>query len=293
MALSNPRIIYGVHSFTPYSRTTKLPYGTVLALGASSFSLEGELVSLTAGANKYPWAVEESTITAELSLTLKEYPDFLFELFLGKAPTANAAETSGSVTTLTDVYGGSVVAATGLASAGLKSGQSATVKFGYYVVKAASTTTVDVYAMSNVDAARGTDFDFQNDALKITASPLSITTGAAVEIPGTGIELTGGAGTIGMTTGDTAVFQTRPVNSKSMDVTVGSTIDVFPEFGAICVAKQRGNGEMLELDIFRCKAVGLPIGLSENEFSEAEVKAQAYYDSSQSGVFKWRHVSPT
>lgn len=292
MALSNARIFYGVHSFTPYSRTTNLPYGTVLALGSSSFSLEGELVTLNAGSNKYPIAVEEATINAELSLTLKEYPDFLFELFLGKAPTANAAETSGSVTALTDVNGTSCVGTTGIASADLKSGASASLKFATYVVKVVSATTVDVYAMSNVDAARGTDWDFQNDSLKITASPLTIVASTAVEIPGTGIELEGGSGTIGMTVGDTAVFSTKPVNTKSMDVVIGSTTDVFPEFGAICVAKQRGNGEMVELDIFRCKAVGLPIGLTENEFSEAEVTAQAYYDASKNGVFKIRHVNP-
>jgi hypothetical protein len=262
----------------------------VLAVGNSSFSLAGELVQLRAGSAKYPLAVEDGTISAELTVLTREYPDFLFELFLGKAPTANTAETSGSVTTITDVYGGSVVDSTGIASVSALSGSEADMKFGTYVVKAVSSTTVDVYCMSNVDFNRGTDKDFVNDALKITSSALTITTGGNVTVPGFGIKLTGGAGTIGMTSGDTATFTVRPINTSSTDVTIGGLTDTYPEFGAILIAQQRGNGDMLELDVFKCKAIGLPIGLEEKKFSEAEVKATAFYDSAKSGVFKMRHV---
>lgn len=291
MALSDPRIFYGVHSFTPYSRSTGLPYGTLRVLGNSSFGLEGELVELRGGSSKFPFAVEESNITAELTIATKEYPDFLFEIFLGKAPTSNAAEASASVTTLTNKSGDSVAdGSTGITSVAVKSGSEADVKFGNFVVVAASTTTVDVYAMSNVDFNRGTDKSFENDALKITASALTITTDTAVEIPGFGVELTGGSGTIGMTANDTATFTSRPINVGSTNVTVGGSADTFPEFGAILLASQRGDGEMLELDVFRCKAAGLPIGLTEKEFSEAEVTATAFYDSAQNGIFKMRHV---
>lgn len=290
---SDPRIIFGVHSFTPYNYDTGLPYGTIQVLGGSSFALNGELATLNAGSAKYPWAVEETTISAELSIRPKEYPDFLFELFLGKAPTSNAAEASGNASSLSNKNGSSVQeATTGIASVSVKSGSETDLKFSKYVVKAASATSVDVYAMSNVDFARGTDKEFEDDALKITASPLTITTSSAVEIPGFGLELTGGSGTIGMTEGDTATFEVRPINDKSMEVKIGGTADVFPNFGAIVVAQKRGNEELTELDIFKLKAVGLPFNLEENTFSEAEITAQAFYDSSQGGVFKMRHVSP-
>lgn len=293
MSLSNPRIFFGIHSFTPYSRTTGLPYGTVLVLGSSTFSLEGELVELRGGSAKYPFAIEEANITADLTIAPKEYPNFLYELFLGKAVTDNSAETGGSVTSIVDVNGTTVVGATGILSATIKSGQTATLKFARYVVKAASATTVDVYALSNVDFARGTDLDFVDDTLKITSSPLTITTSAAVEIPGTGIELTGGGGTIGMTTGDTATFETRPINTDSIDVVIGASTNTFPEFGALVVAQQRGSGEMVELNIFRCKAAGLPMSFSEKEFSEAEITAKAFYDSAKGGVFSIRTVVPS
>lgn len=297
MALSNPRAIFGVHSFTPYNVTTGEFYGTVKVLQSSTLALSGELISLTGGSSKYPWAVEDGLITSELNLAFSQYDDFLFELMMGKAPTSNAAEATGSVTTLTDKSGTVVNATTGIASVGVKSGSSADLKFSKYIVKVVSGTTVDVYAASDADFARGTDKSFENDLLKITASPLTISSGAAVEIPGYGLELTGGSGAIDLESagaiGDTATFEVRPPNSKSMDVTIGATTDVFPEWGAIVMAQKRGNSEMFEIDLFRCKAIGLPIGFTANEFSSAEVTAQAFYDSTRNGVMSLRHVIPT
>lgn len=292
MPLSDPRSFFGVHSVAPYNRTTRSFYGVLKVLGSSSLSLSGELVSLNGGSSKYPWHVEDGLITAELSLTFREYPDFVFELFLGRAPTANAAETGGSVTTIANASGTSVVnATTGIASVGVESGQEADLKFASYVIVAQNATTVHVYASSDIDFARGDDVSYQADDLQITASALTIpNTGGTVSIPNTGLEFTGGSGTVAMTAGDTAYFSSRPINTASVDVTVGAASDTFPEFGAYVLAKQRGNGQMVEFDLFRVKAVGLPIGLDENAWSEASVTAQAFNDSARSGVFSMRFV---
>ena len=248
MALSNARIIYGVHSFTPYDRDTGLPKGTVQTMGNSTFSLEGELVQLNGGSAKFPFAVEESTISAELTVAPKSYPDFLFELFLGKAPTQNSAEATGSSSALTNKQGTSVQeASTGIATVSVKAGSEADLKFTKYVVVAASATTVDVYAYSNIDFVRGTDKVFENDALKITASPLTIVASTAVEVPGYGVELTGGGGAIGMTVDDTASFEVRPPNSESMEVVIGGTADTFPEFGAIVMSQKEVTKKCLSL----------------------------------------------
>ena len=71
MALSNPRIVFGVHSVSPYSRTTGEFYGILKVLGGSSLSLSGELLKLNGGSRKYPWAVEDGLITAEMTLKVK------------------------------------------------------------------------------------------------------------------------------------------------------------------------------------------------------------------------------
>jgi len=153
-----------------------------------------------------------------------------------------------------------------------------------------------VFALSNVDFARGTDKQFEDNLLKITAAPLAITDGVAIEIPGFGIEIVGGS-TVDMAgnnveNGDTITFEALPGNSKSISARFGGSSDNFPEFGAIVVGQQRGNGEMVELDIFRLKAVGMPLGFQEKTFSEGEITAQAFYDAEKNGVFDLRHIVP-
>lgn len=294
MALTAPRVIFGVHSFTPYSRSTGLFMGIIKCLSGSSLSLAGELVKLNGGSSKYPWAVEEGKISAEMSLKVKEYPDFLFELFLGTAPTATTAETTGNVSTLTNKYGSTCMSATtGIASVLALSGSETDMKFGKYVVKVVSATTVDVYFSSDADISRGTNGTMQSDTLKITATALTITAATPTTVPNFGIKLTGGSGTIGMTTGNTATFEVRPINDKGTSVTIGSTASDFPEFGAIIMGQKRSNGEMTEIDCFRCKGVGLPLAFNEGAYSEAEIKVEAFYDSTLDGVFKMRNVSPS
>lgn len=256
-------------------------------------ALSGELIKLNGGSLKYPWAVEDGLISAELSLKLKEFPDFLFELFLGKPPTAAGVDSAGTVSTLTDKYGTSVEGTIGIASvAVIPSTGAANLKFGKYVVKAASATTVNVYCSSDIDFATGTDESYDDDSL-LVAGPLTITQSANTDVASLGLRFAGGSGTIAMVTGDTATFEVKPPSTKSMDVVIGGASDVFPEFGALIYAKKRGNNEMFEIDAFRCKGVGLPLGLEENAFSEAEVKVEAFYDSAQNGIMKIRHISPS
>lgn len=292
--LSSPRIIFGIHSVTPYSRLDGTFYGTLRVLGGSSLSSSGAMVEVTGGSSKYAWAVEEGIITAEMTLKAKEYPDFLMQLFLGKAPTENNADTSGTIGTLTNVKGALMVATTGLASVTvIPTTGAANLKFGKYVVKAASATTVDVYCSTNIDFARGTAEDFIDDTLKVATAIAVADTGGTTDIAALGLRLTGGSGTVALTTGDTATFTVRPPSSKSMDLIVGANTDTFPEFGAIVLSKKRGNGEMFEIDVHRCKGVGLPFSFNENAFSENEVKIKCFYDSVLNKVFTIRATSPS
>lgn len=294
MALSDPRGIYGVHSVTPYNRTTGSFYGTLKVLDGSSLVIEGSTVDLMGGSSKYPWAVEQGEYKAEMSIKVSQFENFLFELFLGKAPTENAAEASGHCSTLTSVVTGVLNATTGIASVSLKSGQAASVKFAKYVIKYVSATTVDVYAASDIDAARGTDWAYRNDLLKITASPLTVTASTATEIPGTGVEFTGGSGVIALVAGGVATFETRPINTGSNTVRIGGAANqVNPEFGCIVLAQKRANDEMVEVDCFRCLGSGMPIGFEKNAWANAELKVKVFYDSAKDGVFDFRHVKAT
>ncbi len=293
MALSQPRQLFGVHSVSPYSRTDNQFYGYLRVLDDSSLSIQGELIENYGGSSKYSWAAEDGMIKSELSIKTKEFPDFLFTLFLGKAPTATAVVSTGTLTTLMNVKGSSLkVATTGIASVGITATTGAAdLKFGTYIVVAASATTVNVYGSSDIDyGAKTNALTYQTDLLKITASALSITTGATVVIPNTGMEFVGGSGSIGMTTGDTARWHCNPPQTKAISVTVGAQTDVLPEFGAILTGQRRSTGEVVEVDVFRCKGNGLPIGLSTFKWAEVDLKAKVLYDSVQDGVFTLNHV---
>jgi hypothetical protein len=278
---------------TAYDITTRKYLGTAKVLGSAELTSESELVPLMGGSSKYAWKVERGVITAELSLTFREYPPFLFQTLLGKSITENAAETGGSVTTITNAKGTSIVASTGLASVSIKSGSETDVKFSYFVVEAASSTTVNVYAATDVDFGNGTNKTFENDLLKITSTALTITSSTAVDIPGFGLQLTGGAGTIGMTTGDTATFSSRPINSKSTDVIIGSSSEVFTDFGLILSSQKQGDGEITLIDCFRVAGAGLPINFGENAFSEASVTMSLYRDVARDGVYQIKTVKAT
>lgn len=293
MSLSQPRNIFGVHSVSPYSRTDGLFYGIIKVLKGSSLSLSGESVELMGGSQKYAWAVEDGAIKAEMSLKFGQFEDFMFQLFLGTAPTPIAADPTGDVSAAVNKKGTSVVAATGIVGVTAKAGSEASLKFGKYVLKATDATHVDVYLSSDVDIARGTAGAMQNDALKITAAPLAVATGATVDVPNFGLTITGGAGATAFVTGDTATFEVLPEHSGASTVVVGSAANqTFPEFGAIVMAQKRGNGELFEFDCYRCKASGMPIGFEQNAWSESDVKVKCFYDSALDGVFKVRAVKP-
>lgn len=292
MALGKPRTIYGIHLATFYEIATGLPYGTIRVLGGSTISLAGELISLTGGSSPYPWDAQDGAITPEISLKLKEIPNFLFKLFLGKTPT-EALDSAANVSALVNIFGTSIFdAAAGIASVGVKSGSEDDVKFSKYIVRGVSPTTVDVYAYSNIDFFRGTDKQYENDLLKITAAPLTVPDGAPVEVPGFGVELTGGT-SVAMTADDTASFEANPASLEQMDVLIGEQGVCIPEFGVVVNPQKQANGSMWEIDCFRVKALGMPLGMEEKAFNEMEITGTLLYDSTENGVYKSRYLKPT
>lgn len=291
MALSNPRILYGIHSVTPYAPATGLPYGMLRVLAGSTFEMSGDQKTLFGGSFKFPWAVENGEVNATLSIKTKEYPDFLFTLFLGKAPTTVASDTTGDVSGFANVYGATAFhASTGIATATVKTGSETDIKFGKYLVKVVSSTTVDVYCLSDIDFTRGTDISFQNDSLKVTASALTIATTTAVTIPNCGIELTGGSGIIAMTVGNTAEFFVLPIHTGGLEVTIGGSSDEFPEFGALLMSSKRATGELFEIDVFKLVGAGMSLGADEKTFSESSINAIAFYDSAKNAICKIRTI---
>jgi len=287
-----PRAFFGVHSFTPYSRTDLSFYGTVKVVKSSSLSLSGSLIEQMGGSNKYPWNIEEGAMKAELALKFGEYPDFLFTLFLGKAPTALSAETTGNVSTLTNFYGTSVMNGTnGISGVSATSSDEADLKFGKYVLVALSSNTAALFLSSDVDIGRGNNAAYSSNALKIET--VDVSSGNHVSAL-TGLTFTK-AGTPAFTTGDSAYFYVRPkASAGGMTVDVGGLSDqTFPEFGCLVYGQKRGNQELVELECYRCKGSGMPLNFEENAWAEVDVKVSVLYDADLDKVFSVRAIKPS
>jgi len=286
--------LFGVHSISPYSRSTKLPYGILKVVGSASLSLQSDLEQLFGGSSKFAWAAESKTVNAECSAKVKAYPGFLFSLFLGATVTDAGVDASGSVSTLTNANGTSLKSATtGISAIAVKAAQKANLKFGKYVLKVLTSTTVGLYLLSDIDIARGTDGVYTDDTLAVTLTIAAITTAGTIAMDDYGLELTGGSGTIAMTVGDTATFEVKPPSSASTSIVVGASSDTMPAFGALLLSQKRATGEMFEIDAHNVVGSGLPILMEEQAFSQPELKMTCLYDSSLDRVFSIRHIIPS
>ncbi len=292
MAQSSARHIFGIHSAVFYNPITLQPYGMVKVLGNGTFEMKGEQIDLRGGSAKFPFSTQQGNIDANINLTLKEYPDFIMQLFLGKAPTAASADATGTVLDIVNWYGTSIKSASaGIAAVIATSGDEADLKFGKYMVKATDTTKVKIYGLSgDVDFSRGTDVSFEDDALLI-GTEITVAAGANL-VAALGITITGGT-TPAFTVGDTGFFEVLPIHSGASSVTIGGLNDVFPTFGVILTTQQLGNGEMFEIDCPNCSAAGLNLGGAEKAFTETPLTAKVSYSSLISGVAKIRSVKPT
>lgn len=284
--------LYGLHQVTAIDLTTRKPLGDIKVLGTVSVASQGESKELTGGSNPYPFAVETGLISSDITIGSKEIPDWFFPAFMGQTVTANAAEAGGAISeALANASGTSALdAVTGMASVTVKSGSEVDVKTSNYVIEAVTATTVNVYAISDVDFGQGAAASYVDNALKINTTPLAVTSGAATEIPGFGIEINGGSGTIGMTPSDTAIFTARSINSGSTEVIVGSNTDVFKEIGLL-ITSQLSSGQIKSLEVFRCKGIGIPFNFTSGEFAETEITLKAFRDEARNGVYKWLNVS--
>lgn len=289
MALSNPRIIYGIHSLSPYSRTTKVPCGILKVMNSANLSLSAEQELLYAGSNRAPWASESKTLSTELSCKVSAYPDFLFSLFLGASVTSNVAEASGAISVAAANFSGTSIinGSNGISAVSvIPSTGAANLKFGKYVLKATSSTVVKLYLMSDVDGAHGTAAPYTDDTLEVA----SITVAAGTnDVAALGLRFTG-VGTPAFTVGHSATFEVRSPNTASTDIVVGASASTMPAFGCILMAQKRATGEVFEIDAPYCVGSGLPITLEEMKFSEPELKMIMLYDSTTDKVFSIRHA---
>ncbi|MBL4761285.1 MAG: hypothetical protein JKY93_01130 [Gammaproteobacteria bacterium] len=287
--------LFGIHEATAYDPATKLPLGNAKILGQANMNFSGETVQNTGGSSSTPWSVEDGLVNTEVSITFKEYPNWLWEALNGATPIENAAEVLGAISSaLQNVKGTSALnAVTGIASVGVKVGSEIDLKTGIYTLVFVTATTADIYSMTDVDFGQGTKKSYINDKLKINNTPILITSGGASVVPDFGIELIGGSGVIAANVGDTATFEVRAINTGSDEVVVGSSISKFKEIGLVLTAQRRSDGQVFIIDVFRAKGNTLSVPMTAKEFAETETPLVAFYDEARDGIYKMTRVRTT
>lgn len=281
------RYVFGINSFTPYNREDGTPYGILKVLGGGNLEMTGETEDLFGGASKFAYASEQTQVSANATMNVKSYPDFLMELFLGGTTTAISAAANGDVSTITNQKGTSVAKSdTGIASVAIKSGDEADAKFGRYLVKAKTSTTATIYLLTDVDFNRGTKGAYLDDTL-IVADDVTIPgTDGTVDVDDYGLEITGGSGSIAMTVGDSAYFDVRPAHSGGSEILVGSETAEFPAFGAFIVAQKRSNKEIFQVQAFNCVGSGMPLPMQEKTWMISDLTMKLLRDESSDAVMK-------
>lgn len=273
------RINYGIHSICPFSILDGTPYGIMKVIGGGTLTLSSEFEELFGGSSKMAWAVEAKTISTEWNATVKMFNDFQFELFLGANVVKTAASATGTVGDLTNVKG-ALVGAGKLLSVAAVAGEEANLKDGVYVVKAVTATTVDVYALSDIEFKKmgSVETKYIDDSLKINATPIVLVESTSVAIPTLGVELECDAG-LALEVGDTARFNVRSAHKGFSEISIGSSTTIFPEHRQLCLGQKRSNGDTFEIEMHRVVGSGMPIPLTEQEFSIPEMSMRLVHDS--------------
>lgn len=289
MSFGYNRINYGIHSICPIRISDAKPYGILKVLGGGTMTLSSDFEEMFGGSNKFAWAVEAKTISAEWTATVKTMPDFMFELFLGASVTATAASATGTVGDAKNVLNASVLdATTGIDSVQVKTGSEADLKDGIYVVEAVSATTVDIYALTDIEFKKlgaANTLSYLDEELKVNAAPLAIVTaGAVTEIVGLGVELVGGSGVIAMAVGDTMRFSVRSAHSGLSTIDIGGSSTIFPEHKQICLSQKRANGDTFEMELYKVVGSGMPIPFEEGAFAIPELSMKLVQDPCEDKV---------
>jgi hypothetical protein len=276
--LTYPTGLYGLWSFCFKDRVTMLPQAFFKAIGEYSFTNEADMEDFVAGGDKFVRASEPKYFKADGAIMIKEFLPKTYQYLGGATSALGIAEPTGAVTALAPAQGTSIIAATGLIVAALTSGATADLKFGNYTIVATSASAVDVYCDSDIDFGgvwtNGTVETFQNDNLKITATPLSISEGTTVPLPGFGIGLTAGASVTAFTIGDTATFSVRPANVANSIATIGDRNTFLKTYHVTAYAAPKGiTGEItcFDMPIVQPSGVG-SIGLKELSWVTASPK---------------------
>lgn len=236
--------------------------------------LKPELVKNEGGSSPVPFSVAPGRTSGEITATFKGITKELVRFFTPWSSSSETEDTdgesAGSITTATNLSGTSVIdASTGIATIALDGSNVSSLAPGKYKVVATSATTVDIY----VDYDGTGKVTYQDNALKVNSSAITIAASTGTDT--LGLTLTGGSGTIGMTTGDIAVFEVLPVSDYLLTQKHGIIGGYHREFLLRAYSEVNTRGGINVFEAYRCVAFGnMGNSMMNKDFSSWEVTIQ-------------------
>lgn len=256
MTLANRNVSFGIHQATIKDLITFEMF-PILILGSVEPDISQEAVDLRGGSSAFPWASAPGEAAAEIALTIKEYSAGVLKYFSPYkyvSPTDASVvedsdgEAAGDVSAITNIIGTSVVdATTGIAS--IAAAAAADLKFGDYIAKAVSATTIDIYINTDID-----NTTYIDDTLKITSAAITIP-GIGGTVDSNGIEFTGGSSSISFVTDDMAKFSVRPISTYLLKHQIGR-LGAMPKEFELMIAAERIDNRIRVAKYPKCIASG-------------------------------------
>lgn len=268
---------FGIHNVTFKDILDPTYWGIAKILGSAEADLKQELIVLEGGSSIVGWAAAPGRASGEITLPIRQYDKqilrFLKPWIAGSEVENSSGEAAGSVTTIVNAKGTSLVnASTGIASIAV--GTAANLKPGNYKVVATGAATVDLYV--DTDVAGGVEY--QNSDLKINSAPITIP-GTSATVESQGVEFTGGSGTIALVTGDIATFTVNPISTYLLDTYFGKTGACLREF-ELTIYSECVGGRIRTTTYPRCVAsASTPVTFLENEWASMEATIQVLQPS--------------
>lgn len=282
------KYIFGIKHAIIYDRITFIPKGIFEVIGGANFTREIEKLLLEGGHNNSPYAVEAGTPSNEISMTLREYPNFAFEEFDNAIISGNETEgATGFVDSIANKKGTSVFdATTGIASIAAKTGSEDKIPFGRLIFVAVTTTTIDVYL--DGDKVDG-QIPILSDLPKIASGITIPGTGGTVDIANYGITITGGSGSIALVVDDTAYAKTRPENTK-VDIIKVKEDSAVEYFGLVLTLPKNSEKEQIIIRFPKIAVSGMSFNATSREFSEYEQVMTPLYDSDEDLLYEMQRI---
>jgi len=285
MSERNPYFGFGVNDVTLYQITDGSTLAHLRCIGDVQGDFSAETAKVEGGSQNYPWKVNITGFKGSLKLKVKEYSPEAMAIFMGGTLTNYVAAPTGDIVDEANVKGTTLLSATGFASVGVATGHEANLKPGWYMAKAVSSSTFDLYAYTSAHFGRGTSVVSQDNFLKLTSAPLTIpsTPAETVEIENLGLVFTRGATALSVTSGDTFRFFVQSPFTSAFKLKFGQNSSSFSDVGVI-VGGERSDNEGLMLHLFRCKCLGGPLNFTRKGFAECDINIEPQYDSTLDGV---------